>query len=50
MFRHVLAARGLVALTGAAIAGTWGLLAHPIDLENPFLGLIALLGAFLWLR
>ena len=42
MFRNVLAARGLVALTGAAIVGTWGLLAHPVDLENPFLGLIAL--------
>ena len=42
MFRGVLAARGLVALMGAAVVGTWGLLAHPVDLENPFLGLIAL--------
>jgi hypothetical protein len=29
-------------MTAAAVIGTWGLLAHPVDLENPFLGLIAL--------
>ena len=48
MFRQVLAARGFVGLMGAAIIGTWGLLAHPVDVENPFLGLIALQEPFVF--
>src|SRR5918996_1255250 len=42
MIRNILAARALVAMGVAAVVGTWGVFAHPVDLENPFLDLIAL--------
>src|SRR5438128_1663919 len=42
MIRTIVAARGLVAMSVAAVAGTWGVFVHPVDVENPFLGLIAL--------
>jgi len=42
MIRTIVAARGLVALSVAAGVGTWGVFGHPVDPENPFLGLIAL--------
>jgi hypothetical protein len=42
MIANLLAARGLVALTVAAVVGTWGVSVHPVDPEHPFLGLIAL--------
>src|SRR3989337_945288 len=42
MIRTIVAARGLVAMIVAAVVGTWGVFVHPVDMENPFLGLIAL--------
>ena len=42
MIANVLSARGLVAMVVAAVMGTWGVSTHPVDTENPFLGLIAL--------
>ena len=42
MIRTIVAARGLEALSVAAGVGTWGVFGHPVDPENPFLGLIAL--------
>src|SRR5207253_5756642 len=42
MIANVLSARGLVAMVVAAVVGTWGVSTHPVDTENPFLGLIAL--------
>ncbi|HKC40882.1 MAG TPA: type IV secretion system DNA-binding domain-containing protein [Gemmatimonadales bacterium] len=42
MIRTIVAARGLVAMSVAAVVGTWGVLMHPVDPENPFLGLMAL--------
>ena len=42
MIANVLSARGLVAMVLAAVMGTWGVSTHPVDTENPFLGLIAL--------
>src|SRR5689334_9423855 len=42
MVANILAARALIALIVAAVVGTWGVMAHPVNTENPFLGLIAL--------
>ena len=42
MIRTILAARALVAMSVAAVVGTWGVFVQPVDPENPFLGLIAL--------
>src|SRR2546425_208450 len=42
MIRTILAARALVAMSVAAVVGTWGVFVHPVNPENPFLGLIAL--------
>lgn len=48
MFHQLLAARGPVALTATAVIGTWGVLAYPMNAENPFLGLIALQEPFVY--
>jgi hypothetical protein len=42
MIRSIVAARALAAMSVAAVVGTWGVFVHPVDVENPFLGLIAL--------
>ena len=42
MVANILAARSLIALIVSAAVGAWGVLAHPVNTENPFLGLIAL--------
>jgi hypothetical protein len=42
MIRTIVAARALVAMSVAAVVGTWGVLVYPVNPENPFLGLIAL--------
>jgi hypothetical protein len=42
MFQQLLAARVLLGLIATALVGTWGVLTYPVDVENPFLGLIAL--------
>jgi len=42
MIRNIVAARALVAMSVAALVGTWGMFVYPVDPENPFLGLIAL--------
>jgi hypothetical protein len=42
MIRHIVAARRLVAMSAAAVVGTWGVFVYPVDPENPFLGLTAL--------
>src|SRR5688572_20042759 len=42
MFQQLLAARGLIGLMATAAIGTWGVLTYPVDVENPFLGLIAI--------
>jgi hypothetical protein len=41
MLRGVLAARALVALMISGAVGVWGLRAHPIAIDDPFLALIA---------
>jgi hypothetical protein len=48
MFRKILAARALVAMSVAAAVGTWGLYAYPVQTDNPFLGLIALQNPFVF--
>ena len=40
MLHGLVAMRGLLAMALAAAVGTWGLHAHPIDLTDPFLGLV----------
>jgi hypothetical protein len=42
MFRKLVAARSAVAMMVAAGVGAWGLHAHPLPSEDPFLALIAL--------
>ena len=42
MVANILAARALIALIVAATVGTWGVMAHPVNTDNPFMGLIAL--------
>jgi hypothetical protein len=42
VLRRILAARGLLAMVAAAIIGGWGLHTYPVQIENPFLALIAL--------
>ena len=42
MVANILAARALIAMIVAAAVGTWGVMAHPVNTDNPFLGLIAL--------
>jgi hypothetical protein len=42
MIRNIVAARGLVVISVAAVVGTWGVYMHPVQMDNPFLGLIAL--------
>ena len=48
MLRHVLAARTLIAMIAAAFVGAWGLLTHPVRIDDPFLGLIALQKPFVF--
>jgi hypothetical protein len=42
MIRNIVAARGLVVVSVAAVVGTCGVFVDSVDAENPFLGLIAL--------
>src|SRR2546426_2891864 len=48
MLRGIVAARALVAMIVAAVVGTWGLHAYPVQTENAFLGLIALQKPFVF--
>ena len=40
MLHGLVAMRGLIAMGLAAAVGAWGLHAHPVDMADPFLGLI----------
>jgi len=40
MLHRLVAMRGLIAMGLAATVGAWGLHAHPVDMADPFLGLI----------
>ena len=40
MLHRLVAMRGLIAMGLAATVGAWGLHAHPVDMSDPFLGLI----------
>ena len=40
MLHRLVAIRGLMAMGLAATVGAWGLHAHPVDMADPFLGLI----------
>ena len=40
MLHRLVAMRGLIAMGLAATVGSWGLHAHPVDMADPFLGLI----------
>ena len=40
MLHGLVAIRGLLAIGLAAVVGTWGLHAHPVDVTDPFVGLI----------
>jgi hypothetical protein len=40
MLHRLVAIRGLTAMGLAAVVGAWGLHAHPVDMTDPFLGLI----------
>ena len=40
MLHRLVAMRGLIAMGLAAAVGAWGLHAHPVDMADPFLGLI----------
>ena len=42
MLHAIVGARVLLALVVAACAGLWGLHLYPVQIENPFLGLIQL--------
>jgi hypothetical protein len=42
MLHTILEARVLLSMIIAACVGTWGLLTHPVQTDNPFLGLIQL--------
>src|SRR5205814_1785378 len=42
MVRRIVAARELLAMIVAAGVGVWGLHAHPVQTDDPFLGLIAI--------
>ena len=46
MLRLLLDARALVAMTVAAVVGTWGLFTHPINADNVFLAMIELRNPF----
>src|SRR5687767_14032534 len=48
MLRGALAARSLIAMTAAAVVGTWGLNTYPVRIDDPFLGLIALQKPFVF--
>jgi TraM recognition site of TraD and TraG len=48
MLRHLMAARGLVAMVAAAGVGAWGLHAYPVPADEPFLALIALQKPFVF--
>ena len=48
MLRTIAAARGPLALSVAAVIGAWGLHAHPMHADDPFLGLIALQKPFVF--
>jgi hypothetical protein len=48
MMRRIVAARGLLALMVAAGVGMWGLHAHPVQIDDPFLGLIAIQKPFVF--
>src|SRR5436309_2259782 len=48
MFRAVVRARTVMAMLIAVATGTWGLHAHPVEMENPFLALIALEKPFIF--
>src|SRR6187200_3433943 len=40
MLHRLVAMRGLIAMGLATLVGAWGLHAHPVDMTDPFLGLI----------
>lgn len=48
MFRAVVHARTVIAMVVAIATATWGLHAYPVQVENPFLGLIALEKPFIF--
>jgi hypothetical protein len=48
MMRRIVAARGLLALMVAAGVGLWGLHAHPVQIDDPFLGLMAIQKPFVF--
>ena len=48
MLRLLLDARALVAMTVAAVVGTWGLFTHPINADNVFLAMIELRNPFVF--
>ena len=48
MLRRMLAARGLIAMSVAAVIGAWGLHAYPVQIDDPFLALIALQKPFVF--
>ena len=48
MFRAVVRARTVMAMLIAVATGAWGLHAHPVEMENPFLALIALEKPFIF--
>ena len=48
MLRNMVATRGLLAMIAAAVVGAWGLQAHPLAADDPFLGLIALQKPFVF--
>jgi hypothetical protein len=48
MFRAILEARVMLALTVATVVGAWGLTQYPVSTNNPFLGLIQLQNPFVF--
>jgi type IV secretory system conjugative DNA transfer VirD4/TraG family protein len=48
MLSRIVAARGPIALSAAAVIGGWGLHANPVPSNDPFLGLIALQKPFVF--
>ena len=48
MVRRIIEARVFVALLLAAIVGAWGLHAYPVQLDDPFLGLIQIQKPFVF--
>ena len=48
MLRGFLAARTLISTIATAIVGTWGIHAHPVRIDDPFLAVIALRKPFVF--